>query len=85
MPAIATTGGIGLNPLIQEGLKQSRLIRPLARDHGKLKPGPSPVEVMEMKLPEARPVGIVPRDRPRELLFLPQKVKTDLMGRLKNR
>ena len=85
MPAIATAGWIGFNPLVQEGPKQSRLIGPLATDKGMLKPVPSPVEIMKMKLPEARPLGIVPADRPRQLLFLLQKVKRDLVGRLQSR
>ena len=85
MPAIATARWIGFNPLVQEGLKQSRLIGPLATDQGKLKPVPSPVEVMEVKLPEARPIGIVPTDRPGQLLLLLQKDKGDLVGRRQSR
>ena len=85
MPAIATAGWIGFNPLIQEGLKESRLIGPLATDQGMLKPVPSPVEIMQMKLPEARPIGIVPTDWPRQLLLLLQKVKRELMAPLQSR
>ena len=43
MPAIATAGWIGFNPLVKEGLKQSCLIGPLAADqeHGQASPEPS--------------------------------------------
>ena len=85
MPAIATAGWIGFNPLVKEGLKQSCLIGPLAADQGMVKPAPSPVEIVKMKLPKARPVGIIPKDRPRQLLLLPQKVKRDLVGLLQIR
>ena len=85
MPAIATAKWIGFNPLVQKGLKQSRLTGPLATDQNKLKPVPSPVEIMEVKLPEARPIGIIPGDRPRKFSLLLQKVKRNFVMRMQSR
>ena len=82
VPAIAPARWIGLNPMIQERLQQSRRLGPLALDQGKHKPLQRPVEIMQMKLPEERPTGIVPTDRPRQLSLLLQKVKSDRIGLL---
>ena len=53
------------------------LIRPTPIVECILEPFTSPVEVVEMKLPEARPLGIVPMDRPWQLALLVQEAEAD--------
>jgi hypothetical protein len=77
VPAVTRTWRIRGNPGIEQRLKGYRLIRPMPSAECVIEPFASPIKVVEMKLPEARPCWIIPLNRPWQLALLVQKVEAD--------
>jgi len=81
VPGITTAGGIGGDPVVEQGFEGLGHGGPVAAAQGLIEPGAGPVEVVEMELPEALPGGIVPGDGPSQLPWLVEEGEVQALAR----